>query len=816
MMKRFLYIIASLAFVSCSEKDSLWDDMPEDAMEMKGVTPCLTRSVGIEVAELADYVGRKEFSDQDVAVFTRVRRTSDPINQFNYKDLEFKCAVSTSNNITSVGWSRIPGKGTTEAHTEMSPDRIYWTDATNPHTFIGFCKPQQGEGEKAFDWEKYTTEGLETYFGSLGDPTVSGDIDYTSDINETTKDTIQGNEKICKDDILLTYSQDIRAEDAIARLRFHHGLAQVRVIVNISDFAAGGDQNSADKKSIVSDMVLKKMLTMYKWNQTDSTTQQLVGTDATALSEIYGTSHPAYNQRKDVKLWIRHPKGVGTGSNKIFTFYGLAVPTQIEEGNPLQFSFKVTYPDPMNPSEMQTKTYATSIHSIRFSSGKCTTINISLNHKNEKLTVGAEYDDWDFIESLDQGALKKNSTFLATSSRNSVTILGDEKATADDATWLYWNGSGVVDIYGNDGTPEKPFTISTAKQLLSFAYEVSGTDRKSITNNGNHDGAWNFAGKYVTLDADIHLQSVLAVDSLTHNKEYRSNLIEWIGIGSETNPFEGIFFGNGRHITHLYGQPFFGKIGDYAVVNKVYFSNLVEVHGCGVVAYENKGLICGINIEGDIKAAATEDYAGSIVGNNESFIVACTHVGGVELTGIGSNNSNAHVGGLVGRNNGTIIASYHSGPVKAPQGVKVKGAIGYVCDSKNTGENNSQAFSCYYNSSFGVSEEQIPGKTAYPRTTGQMQSKNFVDSETDIIAPEEGTGSDRDELAKHHCSLNKAMAYYKQWIDAIVLSIADKPMDHIVHTNCHNFTKQQVLWLQNHYNGNHVFNYAPGSYPKLR
>lgn len=725
MIKRFLYIFASLALVGCSEKDSLWSEMPEDAVEMKGVSPLLTRSAGIEVAELADYVGRKEFSDQDIAVFTRVRRTLNPINQFNYKDLEFKCAVGTTNNITSIGWSRIAGRGTTEADTDMSPDRIYWTDATNPHTFIGYCKPQQGTGEKAFDWAKYTYDGLETYYGSLGDPTITGDIDYTSDIDSETKDTLQGNEKICKDDILLTYSEEIKAEDAIARLRFHHGLAQVRVIVNISDFAAGGDENSADKKSIVSDMVLKNMLTMYKWNQTDSTTVQLAETDGTALSTIYGATHPAYNQRKDVKLWIRHPKGLGTGSNKIFTFYGLAVPTQIVEGTPLQLRFKVTYPNPMNPTQMQEKTYATSIHGIRFTSGKCTTINISLNHKNEKMTVGAEYDDWDFIESLDQGALKKNSTFLSSTNRTqdangnyNVTILGDKNATADDATWLYVNKEDkVVDVYGNDGSAANPFTISTAKQLLSFAYEVAGSGRTNTTPNDGHTSGWDFENKYIKLDADIHLQSVVSVDSLTKNKEYNTGLLEWIGIGTSEKKFNGTFLGSSRYITHLKGKAVFMNLGAKAIVSDLNLSNVVSVSSHGAIAEENAGEIVACRVEGDVMSEA--DFVGSICGVNNGKIFACIHNGKTE----GGNNS--IVGGLLGRNGATgqIAASYHTGSL---EGKTTCGVVGQA-DTGNT------ILGCYYNSTLAHPNSTVDSEHVKGITIGTMQSKGFVTEINNII-----------------------------------------------------------------------------------
>lgn len=714
-MKKLLYILSLLTLVACQVDDVPTSVIPDDAQELHSVNISMSRAVG-EVAELTDYVGRKEFSDKDIAVFTSIQRTEHPINQFTYENLQFRCAVQTTNNTTSVGWSRIQGTGTTKQAGAGAPDRIYWSDATSPHTFIGYCVPQQG-GAKDFDWKKHTVAEHDIYYGSLGDPEVTGIIDYRSEYSGETE-TVPGNTKLCKDDILLTYSTTIKAEDAIARLRFHHGLAQVRVIVNISDFAAG---HGADTTSIVSDMRLKEMLTMYKWNQVDSTTTCLVEADNAVLSANYSPA-PAYDQRKDVMLWIPQPEGKGQSSNKTFTFYGLAVPAAITATKPLQFSFSVTYPNPMKPTEMQTKTYAASIKDIEFTSGKCTTINISLNHRNEKLTVGAQYDDWDYVESPNQGALKKNSTFLASTARSTVTILGDENATADDATWLYHNGTKVVDIYGNDGSPEKPFTISTAKQLLSFAYEVKGTERHNVTSTDGvtlADGGWNFQGKYVKLDADIHLQSVVDVDSITKNKEYLDKdgvqLLNWIGIGDKDHAFNGNFAGGGRNITHLYGKAFFSNIGGWAIVSEINLSDVVRVTDHGALAETNGGFLYACRVEGEVQS--DRDWVGSLCGDNTGFIFACIHNGAVRGT-----KSGAKVGGLLGRNEGTLAVSYHTGAIVGTNtyGVEERAYTG------------SKTYACYYNSTLATPTATVDPDNIKGRTLGQMQSRSFA--ETDLNA----------------------------------------------------------------------------------
>lgn len=709
-----------LLLTACTETDDTISNIPADAVEMKGVSMDMLRSRGVEVAMLEDYVGRDEFDDNDIAVFTSVRRTEHPLNQFTYKDLEFKCSKTEKDGVVGIGWSRVQGKGSTLAATDVAPDRIYWTDATNNHTFIGYCTPQQGGGGE-FDWKAVDN----VFYGSLGDPTVSGDIDYRSEYAPGTPKTmtVNGNAKLCKDDILLTYSTVIKAEDAIAKLRFHHGLAQVRVIVNISDFAASG---GADTLSVVSDMVLNDMLTMYKWTQQDSTTAALAAGDASALSSIYTSNTPAYNQKKNIKLWIPNPEGDGEHSSRTFTFYGLAVPTDYPQAvNPrdpkLGFSFKVTYPNPMDPTVMQDKPYAASISGIRFTSGKCTTISISLNHRNEKMTVGAEYDDWEFIDSPDQGSLKKNSTFLSSTTRTrdtngnyNVTIVGDQNANADDATWLYNKGGTIVDVYGNNGDSEATaYTISTANQLLSFAYEVS---------QGNNGAGRDFTNKYIKLDADIHLQSVLSVDSLTKNKTYNVGLLDWIGIGSSTRRFNGTFIGGSRYITHLKGNAFFMNLGANAVVSDLNFSDVVGVTSHGAVAELNAGEIVACRVEGNVTSAA--QYVGSICGENSGMIFACVHNGTTEGTA-----NNAVVGGLLGRNDATgeIVASYHTGPLK---GKTTCGVVGLA-------ETGSTISGCYFNNTLAHPNSTVDPQHVHGVTIGTMQSNSFVTSLNDAIAETE-------------------------------------------------------------------------------
>lgn len=772
---RIFAFIAISMLVACSDEDD--NILPDvvDGVEMKGVIPTMTRAGS--VAELEDYVGKEEFADKDRAVFVTIKRTSNPIGQFTYANIEFVCAASTSaEGVKSIGWSRDKSKGTGGG--ASNPDRIYWSDAINPHTFIGYCAPLQGSG-KTFDWE----ESSGTYYGSIGDPTNTEEsvIDFRSTFDSDGTETLSGNVELCKNDILLTHSTEIKANDAIAKLQFYHGLAQVRVIVNISDFAAGG---GADIQSRVSDMILKQMLMMYKWRMQGVATEALEASDQSAVNSLYSGSTVDYGQRKDENLWIPKPQGVGEKSSRTFTFYGLAVPTVILEANPLKFSFNVTYPNPMKPTEMVTHPYSASIYGIRFDAGKCTTISISLNHKNEKMTIGAEYDDWEFVQTPDEGQLKKNATFLASTDRSKVTIIGDEKATVDDATWLYVDtkdNNKIKDIYGNDGSKAHPFQISTADQLLSFAYEVKGgTDAKprvgasykNLAGNTNTlSGAFDFTDYYVALDAGLTLQATekktkkeLEIENPNIDKTSSayenapSNVLSWIGIGDAGKPFNGQFLGGVRLISRLNGKPFFIELGPKAHVGQLILEDVVEIEGDGGFAETNEGVICACKVDGNVSSQSSSQPVGSLVGTNSGLIFACYHIG--DLTA----NSASVVGGLVGENtvSGKIVASYNFGKITTPVASGETAAWKYGVLGKGSDES---IYGCFYDNTKAKNVSNVAPNTksedpSSGKSTVEMIRNQFAIDLNNIIQTWVTTNFDAIKEAQGEEWANHFKAHY--------------------------------------------------------
>ena len=818
---RYIFILPllllALLFTACDD-DALTSDA-RNAVPLSGVEALVEGNLASRAPALDQryYMGRNRFIDKDQLVLTKMQRTQLPIAGFSYAGLVYDHEVGAGQ--TSGGWTRDDSKGTTQDGSGRVPDRIYWSDASNPHTFIGYSLPQQ-EAAATFDWNNricYETIGgaeigVDTYYGSLGNPLATdAPILHTDSM------------KVVHEDLLLTYDDQKVAETggSVAKLSFKHALAMVRVMVNISGFSATSE--SADARSIVSDLVLKDMLTMYKWRQNTAGVQALDPTfDQANLDDIYGTGVVQCDQRKDTKTWIPRPDGTGMGVSKQFVFYALAVPTTVDAGE-LKMQFTVHYQDPMEPwkdpetqqqPNMKNHIYTAVMPTdVEFRAGHCTTIHVSLNHSNEEITVGAEYMDWQYIETPDMGTLKKKKNMLTADmlERSSFTILGDPKANEDDATWLYVNPSTqqIVDIYGNNGTKDHPFLISSAQELVSFAHEVKGTDRQTVTYKAL-DGStktlsssqpiFDFTDYYVKLDANLVLQPAL----------FSTDSIKWCGVGypRESNAaayFNGYFLGNGSSIRNLCGSPFFFHLGSHAVVENLIFSDVIEVDGRGIVANESNGLLCAVYVEGVVRQKKPENeadkelYSGGLIGTVESNggLIACAYIGDVKAWAKGD----GAIGGLVGNNNGILVSCYRSGIERNLETTVENGYHTYAGIGKYD-PINSIAFSCYFDKSIDPEKTDYailtPGRLCYPATTEMMQSAAFVSSEEELPVSDSSHGG---RWFMAHYSLNKGITEFMKQVK-----------DHQLPSTATNASHQ--AWMEAH-SSNYRFTYYPGAYPRI-
>ncbi len=653
-MKRTLlfysYCLGSLLLLTtaCRHHSEPEPALDGDAVPLEGIQATLDSDSPARAGEVLT-VGRADFVPGDLLQFSTIKRTASPLAAFTYSDVVWR-------RNAAGGWERTD-----------SGNKIYWSDAQNPHTFIGFARPQQ-QGDRVFKWERPATLGgveNQFYYGELGDPTAP-EVDYTS-----------GNEALQQVDLALTYSTNTVAQPggSIALVRFRHALSRLRIVVALDDYSAGTD--AQDNKATVDKMEVPGQPVHYKWTTLNAEATPLGETEE---SLVYGSRTAA---TKTVKLWNTVPEGIGAAQEKQFVFESIVVPGVRES---LVMNFQVTTPDPMvprDPTKYQTKDYRATMANVTLKPGVCTTVHISLNHRSESMTIGAEYVNWKYQATPDDGELFKESTFLSSMDASQLT-LSNAATRVEDATWLFDNQGNLVDIYGNPGTEAQPYLINNAAQLLAFAQEVNTL--------GN-----TFQGKYIRLNASLHLQPSTSLPAS------KSQYLKWKGIGSATTPFEGILLGNNHYISLLYGEPFFKYIGKQGGVSELRLTNCLGIKGGGGIVEYNGGILCSCRVEGDIEAE--EAYCGSLAAENTGIIFGCVHLGNIT----GPNN----VGGLIGKNSKYVVASYHAGAITAtdPDGHTAGGAVENTAEDKFIG--------CFYDSSLATPTDH---HGSIDKTTDEMQS----------------------------------------------------------------------------------------------
>lgn len=730
----YIYIFILLILGSCSDTTTaLVEPNPEQndgSIELTGIkaavygtTASSTRSSADEYN--TDYVGRSTFVADDEMIITKFERTQAALTHYSYKNIFYK-----SNS--DLAWARTKGDGSNGYETA---DRIYWSDNASYHTFIGYSLPQDWKNEARTDrankWTKTSlTDVFHGQFSKSSDNyvdfTVNGTFtsanNFTGDFEKEAKTNLIVDKKgtrLKNEDLLLFYNTEQLADigGMTTTLYYRHALASLRVIIDIREFAVS--DGSQDAKTTIKDLLVLNQPWKYKWTQT--------GTNSNENDTDPGWGVINDTQTGDglvtIKAWQPRPQGEGTGSNKTFTFYSLIVPGKQTDFN---MHYTVTYPKALKPSEMENHTYRVHMDEILFKAGYCTTVRVSLNHRGEPINIGAMYYNWDDVSTPDKSNLQKVSTFLDTYNRTNVTIAGDELATIEDATWLYYEKDGqgnattiLKDIYGHDGTKESPFTIKTARQLLSFAYEVNATKtlKEDKTNNTRVEDSdrqsQSFAGKYVKLEADLFLQ-----------KDLKSSDINWPGIGTADKQFNGYFDGGNRIIKLLKGKPLFTNIGANAHIETLQLEDVIgDINGGGCLAEVNNGTLCGCHVYAKNNTIITlnsgsSSYSGFICGVNNGTIFACKTQGDFKSTA-------QYTGGITGKNEGTIVASIAIGKISSSYSGSGEKVFGGISAQKGT---SSSITCCRFDKSImkDVTPVDVNGGEVLGLTTTEMQKEQIV------------------------------------------------------------------------------------------
>ena len=224
------------------------------------------------------------------------------------------------------------------------------------------------------------------------------------------------------------------------------------------------------------------------------------------------------------------------------------------------------------------------------------------------------------------------------------------------------------------GTEQSPYLIYTADDLRLLAQDLNGRDT---------------AGVFVSLEADVDLNP-----HITFNEDGTASAtpIAWTPIGSEGNPFKGVFLGNGHTVAGVYidsgngRQGFFGDLSGATVRGLIVGAGYIRGNGRvgGITGSASNSQI--ISCENYAYIHSTGSYAGGIVGfaQEGSHISQCANngklVGGTYQNGgiVGRSESSTvdrcanyadvdvsdHAGGIAGYNvNGTISNCLNEGDV---------------------------------------------------------------------------------------------------------------------------------------------------------
>lgn len=163
----YIYALILLVLVSCKEDtSSIIEAEQENEYVLTGINATIIGGDGLSSSTKTraeedpnpadksdrwsysnDYIGRKEFVDDEKIVLTSFKRTSNTREEYSYTDVLYTAISSAWNRLDNVYKDD-------ENHKYEDKERIYWSDNASPHTCIGFCTP--------LSWVEETKDGGRT------------------------------------------------------------------------------------------------------------------------------------------------------------------------------------------------------------------------------------------------------------------------------------------------------------------------------------------------------------------------------------------------------------------------------------------------------------------------------------------------------------------------------------------------------------------------------------------------------------------------------------------------------------------------------
>jgi hypothetical protein len=284
---------------------------------------------------------------------------------------------------------------------------------------------------------------------------------------------------------------------------------------------------------------------------------------------------------------------------------------------------------------------------------------------------------------------------------------------------------------GGSGTPEDPYQIATAADLLLLGDSPEDYDKHFILT--------------ADIDLDPNLPGRKVFDKAVIGSD--ANAVEDYFQGT---PFSGVFDGNGHTISHLtlkggsyvalFGRNWLGTVTNLGLVDvNITGSSIVGglvgqnsgdvTHCYGTGAVSGRGAVGGL-VGYNHYATVTQCYSagavsgqydvGGLVGDNAGSLVRCYSTGLV--------SGNRHVGGLVGSNTGALTHCYSTGAVSGF--TYVGGFVGRNWQGTVTG--------CFWDTQ---TSGQATSAGGTGKTTSEMQTAaTFLDAGWDFVGEmENGT-----------------------------------------------------------------------------
>ena len=234
-----------------------------------------------------------------------------------------------------------------------------------------------------------------------------------------------------------------------------------------------------------------------------------------------------------------------------------------------------------------------------------------------------------------------------------TNLTGLSSLSLDSSKWQFRANDGVNAFY--------PELIVFSESDNDFIKNDSKTSVKSylFAGEGLVDSPYMITSEYdMKLLASLVNEGMPFTDTYFRVRKdaYVLNMaltgLNYTPIGTNTNPFDGIFDGLGTEfVLDLKGsqyQGLFGYLGEHAVVKNLSVAGTIDSKSyVGSIAGYNLGEVSNVYSKANIKG---ESYTGGLVGHNEGILKEAYMIGLVE----GQN----YTGGLVGYNKGSIDEVY--------------------------------------------------------------------------------------------------------------------------------------------------------------